>query len=430
MPMTQFSEDVRTAFEPVKVPTGPILVASDTSPASDAAFPMAQALSARTGAAVQVISALRPNAMPTYAFDAIPYPIVPTPEMLEGREALVKAQMARVVPSATPWPVTIRTGDPVREIIGLANASDVRLIVVGRGKHGPLERMLGGESVLKLLQLGETPVLAVESTLAALPRRVVITTDFSVFSIYAAEVALDLIAPDATIELVHVAPSLSETGPVMRDFAAEYRAQTDASFAALLERLRRPGFAFATLMLEGNASTRLIDHVRAFGADLIVSATHGYGFLRRMMLGSVTAELVRSAPCSVLCVPGSARTLAAARAQATALHDSTRTLDPATLDAELFNFSVRNIGRACTVEVNQREIGAQSLGHHLPLVGLAHDAGTGTVSLMFGASQLEGAHLSHQVRGVQSVDLIIDHTGRDQVLRLVHEGGQTLVLLE
>jgi len=50
--------------------------------------------------------------------------------------------------------------------------------------------------------------------------------------------------------------------------------------------------------------------------------------------------------------------------------------------------------------------------------------------LMFGASQLEGAHLSHQVRGVQSVDLIIDHSGRDQVLRLVHEGGQTLVLLE
>jgi nucleotide-binding universal stress UspA family protein len=430
MPITQFSEEVRTSFEPVKAPTGPIIVASDTSPASDAAFPMARALAAHTGAAVRVISALRPNAMPTYAFDAIPYPIVPTPEMLEGREALVKSQMARLVPSATPWPVTIRTGDPVREIITEAHTSEARLIVVGRGKHGPLERMLGGESVLKLLQLGETPVLAVEPTLEVLPKRVVIATDFSVFSIYAAQIALDLIAPHATIELVHVAPSLSETGPVMRDFAAEYRAQTEASFAALIERLRRPGLTFETKMLEGNASTRLIDHLGAYGADLIVAATHGYGFLRRMMLGSVTAELVRSAPCSVLCVPGSARTLAAARAQATALHDSTRTLDTAHLDTELFNLSVRNVGRPCTVEVNQRDIGAQSLGHHLPLVGVAHDAGTNMITLMFGASKLEGEHLSHQVHGVQSVDLITDSTGRDQVLRIVHEGGQTLILLE
>lgn len=430
MPLTQFSEEVRASLEPVRAPMGPILVASDTSPASDAAFPIARALAAHSGATVQVISALRPNAMPTYAFDAIPYPIVPTPVMLEGREALVKAQMARLVPSATPWPVTIRTGDPVREIINQAQTREARLIVVGRGRHGVLERTLGGESVLRLLQLGETPVLAVESTLEALPHRVVIATDFSVFSIYAAQIALALVAPNATIELVHVAPSLSETGPVMRDFAAEYRAQTAASFTALIARLQRPGLTFETKMLEGNASTRLVDHLNASRADLIVAATHGYGFLRRMMLGSVTAELVRMAPCSVLCVPGSARTLAAARAQATALHDSTRTFDPARLDAELFNFSMRNIGRACTVEVNQREIGAQSLGHHLPLVGVAHDAGATSVTLMFGASKLEGEHLSHQVNGVQSVDLVADSSGRDQVLRLVHEGGQTLILLE
>lgn len=430
MSLSQLSEDLLTPFGPVKAPMGPILVASDTSPASDATFPMARALAMHTGSAVQVISALRPNAMPTYAFDALPYPIVPTPAMLEGREAMVKQQMARLVPSATPWPVTIRTGDPVREIISQAKASDARLIIMGRGKHGPLERMLGGESVLKLLQLGETPVLAVETHLESLPKRVVIATDFSVFSVYAALVALDLIAPNATVELVHVAPSLNETGPVMRDFAEEYRRQTETSFASLVSRLQRPGMTFETRMLEGNASNRLKEYLVSFGADLIVSATHGYGFLRRMMLGSVTAELVRSAPCSVLCVPGSARTLAAARAQATALHDSTRTFDTEHIDAELFNFSVRNIGRACTVEVNQREYGAQSLGHHLPLVGVAHDAAAGNATLMFGASQLEGEHLSHQVRGVQSVDLVTDQHACDQVLRFVHDGGQTLILLE
>lgn len=417
-------------FDPVIAPTGPLLVASDTSPASDAAFPMARALSLHTGASVQVISALRPNAMPTYAFDAVPYPVVPTPEVIEGRESLVKSQIARLVPAAAPWPVSVRTGDPVREILEQAKSSEARLIVVGRGRHGLLERVLGGESVLRLLQLGETPVLAVERTLEALPRRVVIATDFSVFSIYAAQVALDLVAPDAHVELVHVAPALSDTGPVLRDFAREYREQAAASFAQLIERLARPGMQFTSVLLDGNASTRLVEHLTAVEADLMVTATHGYGFLRRMVLGSVAAELVRSAPCSLLCVPGSARTLAAARAQATALHDRTRVLSLERLDAELFDFSVRNAGRGCTVEVSQRAIGIKPLGHHLPLVGVTYDAHTRDLALMFGASTLEGTHLSHIVPDVLTVELVSDGRARDQVLKIAHESGMTLVMLE
>jgi nucleotide-binding universal stress UspA family protein len=417
-------------FDPVLAPSGPVLVASDASPASDAAFPQARAIALRTGAPVQVVSAMRPNAMPTYAFDAVPHPVVPSTDALEGREAMVRQQVARLVPAAAPWPVSVRAGDPVREVLDLAQAQDARLIVVGRGRHGLIERVLGGETVLRLLQLGETPVLAVERTLESLARRVVIATDFSVFSIYAAQVALDLIAPDATVQLVHVAPTLGETGPMLREFAEEYRQQADASFAQLREKLSRPGLRFETLLIEGNASTRLVEHVTAYEADLIVTATHGYGFIRRMVLGSVAAELVRSAPCSVLCVPGSARTLAAARAQATALHDSTHILPEATLDGTLAAFSTRNIGRPCTVEVNQRGIGMRSLGHHLPLVGISYDFDTRDMMLMFGASTLEGAHLSHRVPEVQLVELVRDRTERDQLLKIVHEEGQTLVLLE
>lgn len=430
MPATRSSADLIGTFEPVAPPSGPIVVASDSSPASDAAFPMARVLAARTGADVDVVSYLRPNAMPTYAFDAVPYPVDPTADMLDGRAEQVRSQMARLVPSATPWPVHVRAGDPVRELIAHANTVEARLLVMGRGKHGLLERVLGGETVLRALQLGETPVMAVEHTLETLPRRVVIATDFSVFSIYAAQVALDLIAPDATVELVHVAPSLSDTGPVLREFAAEYRAQAAASFAAMVERLQRGGMTFRTTLLEGNASTRLLEHLSEHGADLVVTATHGYGFLRRMMLGSVTAELVRSAPCTVLCVPGSARTHAAARAQATALHDHTRILSMHALDRELSTFTTRNMGRPCTVEVNQREIGAQSIGHHLPLAGVSYEPTVRTLTLTFGSTTHEGGHLSHQVVGCTHVDLVTDRNDRDSVLRIGHERGQTLVLLE
>lgn len=430
MSVLQHSEELLASYSATRAPRGPMLVASDTSPASDAAFPMARALAAHTGATVQVISALRPNALPTYAFDAVPYPVVPTAEMLEGREGMVKAQMARIVPSATPWAVTVRTGDPVHEIVAHASAQEARLIIVGRGKHGMVERLLGGESVLRLLQLGDTPVLAVDAALETLPRRIVIATDFSAFSVYAAQIALDLVAKDADVQLVHVAPALSDTGPVLRKFASEYRQAATKSFATLIERLQRPGLRFTSVLLEGNASARLIDHLTDVGADLVVTATHGYGFLRRMMLGSVTAELVRSASCSVLCVPGTARTMAAARAQAMSVPLNTRTLDMTQLDHELFNFSVRHSARRCTIEVQQQDFGAQTIGHHLPLVGVTHDAPRATISVMFGASTLEGAHLTHGIPGCRGVDILSDASGREQVLRIAHDGGQTLVLLE
>ncbi len=434
---TRTSSTLLDPFEPVVPPHGPILVASDSSPASDAAFPMARVLAGHTGAAVQVISALRPSAMPTYAFDAVSHPVLPTPDMLDARAALIRQQVARFVPGAAtgspavaPWPVQVRTGEPVREITRQAHSSEARLIVVGRGRHGLLERLLGGETVLRLLQLGETPVLAVDPQLEALPRRVIIATDFSVFSVYAAQVTLDLVAPDATVEFVHVAPSLTETGPVLRDFADEYRRQVGASFAALIERLQRPGMTFETCVLEGNASTRLVEHVAEYGASLVASATHGYGFLRRMMLGSVAAELVRSAPCSVLCVPGTAQTLAAARAQATTLHDQTHVLDMDTLDQALFDFSVRHAGRTCTVEVIHRDVGAHSIGHHLRLAGVSYERAQRTATLMFGASAAEGQHLSHQVPDCRQVELVVDAASRDQLLRFTHAQGQTLVLLE
>jgi nucleotide-binding universal stress UspA family protein len=438
MPVTESlrttgANDLLAPLTPVQPPRGPLLVASDASPASDATFPLARVLALHTGAAVHVVSAIQPNAIPTYAFDAMPMLPVLSPELVELRNTQVKAQLARLVPDIAEralWPVIVRSGEPMREIVQRARDLEARLVIVGRGRHGLVERTVGGESVLRLLQLGETPVLAVEHTLERLPRRVVVATDFSAFSVYAAQVAMALCAPDATVELVHVAPSLTEHAPVLREFASEYRAQVTASFAAMVERLQQSEITFETTLLEGNASSRLVQHLAVHPADLIVTATHGYGFVRRMMLGSVAAELVRSAPCSVLCVPGSARTLAAARAQATAMHDRVHPLAMDALDTHLASFTARHRGHPCTVEVNRRDIGAHSIGHHLLLAGMSYEAPGHTLTMMFGASAEPGQHLAHQVHGCELVELVVDASGREQVLRVHHAGGVTVVLLE
>ena len=421
--------DTFATYHPSPQPGGPILVASDTSPQSDAAFPLAKALAARTNAAVHVVSALRPFAMPMYAFDSMPIVVETDAAVRSGREALVQAQRDRALSAATAWPITVRTGEPAHEIVECARALDARVIVVGRGRHAALQRALGGETVLRLLQLGDTPVLAAEAKLTELPTRVVVATDFSEFSVYAAQVALSLVAPNARVTLVHVAPPFAQTDPVLLDRAVTYRNQAAQGFVQLHEQLARNGLTFEDEYLEGNPSDEIMKVVRAKEADLVVAATHGYGFLRRMVLGSVAAELVRHAPCSVLCVPGSARTLLVARGRRTT-GSQTRPFDLAVLDAELKAFSDRNAGRSCTVEIDQHRLGAQILGHALPLAGATYDHHSRGASLMFGASTLAGEHLTHAVPDVTSIDLHTDGEGRDQVLRIAHADGQTLLLLE
>jgi nucleotide-binding universal stress UspA family protein len=421
--------DILSNFEVIPEPTGPILVATDTSPSSDSAFPIARALATSLNAEVRVISALRPGTMPMYAFDAMPYPMLLSPSIAEGRKKMVQQQLARLVPSATPWPVHVRVGEPMHEIVDDARTIAARVIVVGRGRHGALERLFGGESVLRLLQLGDTPVLAVEPGAEVLPHHVVICTDFSAFSVYAAQVALSLLAPGSLVRLVHVGPAISDADAALRTFAEGYTAEVERGFEMMRAYITPRGFHVETVLLRGNPSEALLEYLQSVQPDLVVTATHGYGFVKRAVLGSVTSSLVRSAPCSVLCVPGRARTISAARAYALS-HQTTRLYHTDQLDAELNAFTTRNAGRRCSVELDHHDLGAQSLGHGMPLVGLSYDRHDASVVVMFGASSEHGEHITHRLQRCEAVHVISDATGRDQVLRFVHDGGQTLLILE
>ena len=59
------------------------------------------------------------------------------------------------------------------------------------------------------------------------------------------------------------------------------------------------GMQVTTKILEGNPKDVILDEARERGADLIVMGSHGYGRLRRMVLGSVAGAVVANAPCSV-----------------------------------------------------------------------------------------------------------------------------------
>jgi nucleotide-binding universal stress UspA family protein len=408
-------------------PGGPILVATDGTAESDAALPLADVLSSRARIPVEVISVVQPVNVPMYGVDGVMLTLDDDGRSAELRMKAAREQVTRTVSASCNWPITISTGEPAHEVAQRALAITPQLIITGRGRHSLIDRIVGGESVLRLLQLGDTPVLAVEPTLTSSPRRVVVAIDFSPFSEYALHVALSVAAPDAQITLVHVAPHFDHSVPYLAQLSATYSEQCDAAFAELRAGLPHGSWAIEQCIMHGSAVERLPEFAAEMRADLVVTATHGYGFLRRLMLGSVAAAVLRRAPCSVLAVPGTAQTLATARAKATP-NASTTSLDMSRLDAELAAVAEKNLGRRCSIEIDSPEEGVLSVGHDLQFGGCSFDRRHGEVSVMFGATERSRSHLTHRISGVTAVHISRNAGHVDQAMRVAHADGQTLVL--
>jgi nucleotide-binding universal stress UspA family protein len=81
----------------------------------------------------------------------------------------------------------------------------------------------------------------------------------------------------------------------------ELRRQAPALVKAGSDRIRHaaPGVSVTTKIVQGLPKEAIVQEAEDWGADLIVLGSHGYGRLRRTVLGSVAGAVVAKAPCSV-----------------------------------------------------------------------------------------------------------------------------------
>lgn len=64
-------------------------------------------------------------------------------------------------------------------------------------------------------------------------------------------------------------------------------------------RKQCPDLRFTTMLGEGSPKEVILDEAARWGADLIVIGSHGYGAVKRFLLGSVSQAVAVNAPCSV-----------------------------------------------------------------------------------------------------------------------------------
>jgi len=398
----------------------PVIIATDGRDQSDPAIVAGRTFGG-TDDALRVVTVLRP--LPVVSSEAtVPIP----PDVEASRRAdqkrVVAAQLRRLC-GLVDIDVELYAGDPAATIARVAHESGASMIVAGLGRHRVMDRLFGDETALRLIRLAGVPVLAVTNGLRHAPHRVVVAIDFSETSVRSARMALDLVAPGGTIYLAHVAPRDS-TLYDWNGTGSSYKNDAGNALQKVRDHLRIPGdIIVQRILLQGDPATELLAFAASVNADLIATGSHGRGFLTRMLVGSVTTRILRTATCSVLCVPHRA---AMTRLYTTANPPVVASVAKSEWMETLDGFTRRNTGRRGVLEVDDPEIGAQAQENDYPLLGAAYDPHDERVELMFGELGSR-THLTRGIGAISGIDVLRDEEGRDLALRIAHGAGQTLL---
>lgn len=409
---------------PARTPV-PLIVA--TVGGGDAAGVLAAArlLAERFDAAPHVVAVNEP--LQAY-LPGIPMESVPPDLYTEQRRRLLEDVTRAVAAAGVPaWSVEVLEGPPARTIAHVASERKARCIVIGIGRHAPMDRLLGDETALHVVRLADRPVLAVTPDFAALPRHAAVAVDFSPASVRAAEEALALLAEGGRLSLVHVRPPADV---LLRRAGETLSRLHDRRLEELWERLAAglaapPSVTIEPVVLAGDPADELLGFAARERADLVATGSSGLGFLDRLVMGSVATQIVRRAPVPVLAVP---RPSAADVERIEALLASTvESTEAARWPRMLEAFSERNAGRPTQLEIDDPALGAQLEERGYTLLGASYDRRGDRLELMLAAPAGGAGHLTHTIGGVTSVAVFTDPHHRDLALQARHGEGQTIL---
>ncbi len=245
---------------------------------------------------------------------------VPAPATLDVAEALQGeardvAEVARRA-LAERWPeVEARTvgGDPRTAILQMAEEWRADLVVLGARGLGTFAGLLLGSVSLGVARHAACPVLITRGSPRPV-RTAVIAVDGSADALAAARFCAWLpLDPAPRIRLLAVAepPRFPSSAPgairpqlraASQEILRERTAEMEEVLRATEGELGARPTPVERAVVVGNPGEAIVEAAQTAGADLLVVGARGLGMFGRLLLGSVSEQVLRHAQCPVLLV--------------------------------------------------------------------------------------------------------------------------------
>lgn len=295
-----------------------LLVPLDGSDFSERSLPLARRL-AREGAStlhlVQVHAPPVPG--PMLSSTQFEYQGLDLEAYAERHREEMGAHLTPIAAALEADGVTVRPavleGRVVDELADHAAAVEADLIVMTTHGRSGASRLWLGSVADGLVRHTHIPILMLRASESAgeaagsdALAHILVPLDGSDLAEHILDPAVALArATGARVTLAHVVSSNAALGtrlvPVLPDDIVRIREQAQAYLTEIAAGLTADGMKVETKVVEGDSTAATItDLANEVGADLIALATHGYGGMRRAVLGSVADKVLRSSPLPLL----------------------------------------------------------------------------------------------------------------------------------
>lgn len=280
----------------------PIVAGVDASSEAAGAAAFAWQIAQRAGSSCQLVHATRDAWAALTAAD-LPERMGELDYFLiqQAREQVARSLGLRV-PADLVSALKVVNGKPPIVLNDVAVQAGAELIVLGGKHHSTLGRWLGGSTSHNMVRAATVPVLVTAGEPGEV-RRVLVSVDLSP----AAKPTLRLAERFAAlwnarlraISVLEPLPVVPEAPPV--DMQEYYRMWEEMLKRDVWPLLRAPDIE--TLVRHGNVIETLLREVHEWEADLLVVGSHGKNLAQRMLLGSVTEQMLNHLPTSMLIEP-------------------------------------------------------------------------------------------------------------------------------
>jgi nucleotide-binding universal stress UspA family protein len=231
-------------------------------------------------------------------------------------EGYLEAQAIMLQPAGVRVDFTVRLGDPAEEIIAVAEEQRATLIALATHGYSGLKRWTLGSVTDKVVHAAPMPVFIIRSAVQPPAdhvafTRILVPLDGSPLAQQALPLATTLAtrAP-AELTLIEAISPVIESYPLplgqplshYRVLLPALRAKATDDLTSAAQGLRAQGLRVQTLVEDGYPAELIVDTADQRASDLIVMATHGYGGIRRWVLGSVADKVLHAATTPLLLV--------------------------------------------------------------------------------------------------------------------------------